>query len=109
MPRATSSVSLSQRIWANELTTEVGTLMVQDVRANISANIRGCPVCYMIGGEEGTTHTAGKKCPKMPLIDATTPGWKSFKDDLNFVEGIYCWKCLLPTVRISLFRFNHCD
>lgn len=94
---ATSSVSISTNIWANEITLEIATQMVLDVRANVKANIRGCSVCYMIAGDETTNHKSGNRCPKMPLTHATT-GWTDFKKMLQFVENVVCYYCLLPTV-----------
>lgn len=87
-----------ETIWANELEFGVAGQMVHDVRANIAKFRRSCSVCYMIAGEEGTTHIAGKACMKIPLDDST-PGWKNFKESLAFVAGIMCYYCLLPTVR----------
>jgi len=91
-----SSVSISTNIWANEITLEIATQMVHDVRANVKASGRGCSVCYMISGDEGTDHRSGARCRKMPLTQ-TTSGWVDFKNNLRFVEGVMCWHCLLPT------------
>ena len=73
-----SSVSVSMNIWANELVIEMAAQMVNDIRENIANNRFGCSVCYMIAGEEGTEHSAGASCPKMPLT-STTVGWSKFK------------------------------
>lgn len=73
--------------------------MVRDVRANLDLFRRSCSVCYMIAGEEGTTHTSGVACMKIPL-ESSTDGWEDFKKLLTFVSGLVCWYCLLPTVRI---------
>lgn len=94
---SSSSVSISQNIWANELVLEIAGQMVQDVREDVAAHYNGCSVCYMIAGEPGTTHRSGRKCLKMPLT-TTTVGWPDFKERLKFIEGILCWDCLLPTV-----------
>ena len=77
----------------------VAAQMVDDVRDNIAGFRRSCSVCYMITGEVGTTHVAGKSCMKIPLDDISTPGWKAFKNTLAFVGGIFCFHCHLPTVR----------
>lgn len=108
LPPNPSSVSVSEKIWANELTLEIGELMVTDVRANITANIRGCSVCYAIVGDITTNHTSGNKCTKLPLTAQTT-GWMAFKDKLKFPSSIVCFNCLLPTVRASLAWFGCCD
>jgi hypothetical protein len=94
---ASSTVSVSKNIWANELVLEIAAQMVHEVRADVTENYRGCSPCYMIAGEAGTTHRSGKGCPKMPLTRSTV-GWTDFKDNLKFAEGIMCWNCLLPTV-----------
>lgn len=104
----TASVSITTNIWANEITLEIATQMVHDVRANVKANRRGCSVCYMISGEEVTDHKSGARCRKMPLT-STTSGWSDFKDNLYFVDGVLCWHCLLPTVSVlsNIFESWH--
>ena len=102
---AASSTSKTITVWGNELNLEIGAQMVHDVRANVKANIRGCPLCYMIAGIDGTTHKSGNKCPKMPLT-AETEGWVEFKNNLEYPEGIFCWNCLLPMVRSLLISFK---
>ena len=94
----TSSVSITTTIWAAELNLEIGTQMVNDVRADVERNIRRCCVCYMIAGDAETTHKSGGRCTRLPLQNTTT-GWQEFKDSLQLVEGLFCFMCLLPTVR----------
>ena len=101
---AAKSVSIQTVVWANELTLEIGAQMVGDVRSDVIAHIRGCSLCYLIAGDAATTHKAGSRCPKMPLAAETT-GWVPFKEELKFIDGIYCWNCLLPTVRVSSSKF----
>jgi len=71
--------------------------MVTDVRANVAASVSGCAVCYMIAGEEGTTHISGKNCPKIPLSEYDKE-WQEFKNvKMKLRSGLYCFSCFLPT------------
>lgn len=97
-PPAASNTNNVITIWGNELSLEIAVQMVQDVRANVTANIRGCALCYMIAGVDGTTHKSGNRCLKMPLTGKNV-AWNSFKEDLQFIPGILCFNCLLPTVQ----------
>jgi len=92
------SVQARKTVWGNELTLEIAVQMVDDVRADVAANIHACSVCYLIAGERNVAHKSGTSCSKMPL-GPNTDGWESFKKDLKFVENIMCWNCLFPTVR----------
>lgn len=83
--------------------------MVHDIRADVAANILDCSVCYVIAGDISTVrrHQAGNKCPRVPH-DMLVPGWVQFKKQLEFIRGIMCYNCLLPTVCTSLSGPKRC-
>lgn len=101
LPPHIRKTKVALKVWGPDLEIAIGVEMVKDVRANISANFKGCSVCYMIAGEESTTHVSGDSCPKMPL-GLDTPGRPNFKKELTYTSGIVCYNCLLPTVRALL-------
>jgi hypothetical protein len=105
-PPSPASVSILRMIWATELKLEIGAQMVRDVREDIKARYNGCSVCYLIIGNEDMDHTSGTGCKTLPL-EESTDGWVDFKKQLKFPPGVLCWNCLLPTVRIVFFLFNH--
>ena len=98
-PASGSSVPVSANRWGTETLREVGAQMVREVRADLDAHIHGCPVCWANGYEDWADHKSGPSCPTEALEDATTEGWKLFKNSMNLPIGIMCWNCLLPTVR----------
>jgi hypothetical protein len=107
-PPSAASINILSTIWATELCIEMCAQIVHDVREDVKAHYHGCSVCYMVVGKEVQGHISGSGCQTLPFDDSTE-GWPDFKANLRFPHGLYCFLCLLPSVRTTRSKMKSTD
>lgn len=90
----------------SEARSTVATWIVEAVRERLDAMTHGhrlpdCSVCFTVCGKKVIDHLSGVACPQS-ICGGKDAEWQNFKKAMLFESGCLCFRCLLPTVDLSV-------